>query len=286
MTPKHNYTFAALGTHWTLETMGSKQMSTQFITLVMQTVDKFTNNYSRFDTQSLVGTLNTTGTINHASDEFRSMLAFAKEMYDCSEGAFNISIGGALHAYGYGSQQQAARVWQNPWTEISLSDNRVTIPENMTIDFGGFGKGWLIDKLAHLFIAHDTHEFIINGGGDLYVHTSRPTEIGLEHPYDPSKTIGSTRIGYGGLGVSSNIKRTWKKDGTRHAHILDPHSSVPTQKPHIISAYVRADTALIADTMATILLLRPDLEAKLTKAYNLNVILLTEDMIISAPTTN
>lgn len=281
MKPRHSHTFEALGTHWALETIGANNLSDELISSVTQMVDQFTRDYSRFDTQSLVGILNTTGSIQHPSEELRAMLAFAQKMFIASDGAFNISIGGALHKLGYGSQQQTARVWQNPWPAISIDDEHVTIPSDMTIDFGGFGKGWLIDKLAVLFTNSGITEFIINGGGDLYVHTSTPTEIGLEHPYATTKTIGSTRISRGGLGVSSNAKRTWQKDGNTYAHILNPNEKLPLQV-RVISTYVRADSALIADTMATILLLRPNLEAQLTKAFGLKVILLTDDTLPSA----
>ncbi|MET0979858.1 MAG: FAD:protein FMN transferase [Candidatus Saccharimonadales bacterium] len=280
MKPRHNHTFEALGTHWALETLGNNNLSDELVASVTQMVEQFTRDYSRFDPQSLIGTLNTAGSIQHPSEELRAMLAFAQKMFIASDGAFNISIGGALHKLGYGSQQQAARVWVNPWPSISIDNEHIAIPQDMTIDFGGFGKGWLIDKLAVLFTNSGITEFIINGGGDLYIHTSTPTEIGLEHPYDSTKTIGSTRISQGGLGVSSNIKRTWQKDGNTHAHILRPNESLPLQE-HVISTYVRADSALIADTMATILLLRPDLEAQLTKTFDLKVILLTEDMLSS-----
>jgi thiamine biosynthesis lipoprotein len=282
MKPKHNYAFDALGTHWFLETLDSSIFTKAFCESIDHTVNQFVKDYSRFDTKSLIGKLNTSGTVRRPSRELRAMLTFARKMFDASEGVFNISIGGALHERGYGSQQQAARIWKNPWPAISIDAEHVTIPSDMTIDFGGFGKGWLIDKLAAHFNTNGVTEFIINGGGDLYVHALNPVEIGLEHPYDPTKTIGSTRVTVGGIGVSSNIKRTWQKDGHQHAHILSPQQDQSIKSP-VISSYVRAKSALIADTMATILLLRPDLEKKLARIYDLKIILLTEDML---PRTN
>jgi thiamine biosynthesis lipoprotein len=92
--------------------------------------------------------------------------------------------------------------------------------------------------------------------------------IGLEHP-DGETLVGTTRISHGGLGVSSNNKRTWVHEGKRYHHIIDPTGEQPT----VQGSYVKADTALVADTLATIVFLRPDLVPTLEHDYNAQVLL-------------
>ncbi|MBK6599363.1 MAG: FAD:protein FMN transferase [Proteobacteria bacterium] len=73
--------------------------------------------------------------------------------------------------------------------------------------------------------------------------------------------------------------RTWEHDGATHHHIIDPATS-ESSTSDVISTYVLARTALIADVMATILLIRPELDHELSKKFHLQTILLRKDQIL------
>lgn len=60
----------------------------------------------------------------------------------------------------------------------------------MSIDLGGLGKGWLIDKLSDLLRNEGYKEFLINGGGDMYVSSTEKQECYIEHPRDTELVIG------------------------------------------------------------------------------------------------
>ena len=199
-------------------------------------------------------------------------------MYTDSDGTFDIAVGATLHSYGYGNRKHGNAPVQNTWDKIHYDKTSVTIPAGLILDFGGFGKGWLIDLLVDCLRSHGVDQFIINGGGDLYVQSDEPIEFALEHPQNPALKIGQTRITRGALAASSTYKRSWQHDGTSYHHIIDPATNQPS-KTDIAASFVRADTALIADTMATILLMRPNLNDKLTKKYGLKTILVTKSQL-------
>lgn len=264
--------FDALGTHWSIELIGSLA-DAAVVAALTEKVETFEHNYSRFDPSSLIGQLNATKQLNNPPEELIAMLRFAKEMYAASDGVFNISVGGSLTGLGYGKGGGNAKADQAMWDNVSITKRKITIPADCELDFGGFGKGWLIDELGVLLKQHGRNQFVINGGGDILVNTIKPVELALEHPRDETRKIGTTRIQQGALASSSSVKRSWKKNGKTQHHIIDPRSGKPS-KSKVVSTFVRANSALVADVMATILMIAPELNEKLRKTYQLKTILL------------
>lgn len=270
---KHNKTlfeFDAIGTHWWCESLEDNCVfDNKLATALLQRAAQFDADYTRFADTGYIGQLNKTGVVHHAPKELIDMLAFAKELYEASEGAFNISVGGALHAAGYGAPQRTARIWANPWPDIVVKKSTITIPQDMTLDLGGLGKGWLIDELLALCRAYGMSKVLINGGGDMLVANSELIEIALEHPLNHTKMIGTTKLKNQALAVSGNTKRRWADaEGNEHVHIIDPMGS----KTDVAGTFVKADTARVADALATILIMRPELKDRLERQYKAKAI--------------
>lgn len=266
------YEFEAIGTHWAIEILSAQAFTDELITTIHRTVDLFDQRYSRFRDDSLVAQLAREGELPDPPEEFVDMLSFAKDMYEISEGAFSIAVGASLHRMGYGSRIHGHDILRNIWDEITYSRQKIVIPRGEMLDFGGFGKGWLIDRFVDVMRTAGIHEFIVNGGGDLYCESNTLIEFKLEDPHDETKQFGQTRITHGALAASNTIKRAWQDGEVRKHHIIDPVTD-DSSDSGVIAAYVRADTALIADTMATILIVRPELEEVLKDRYALDTIL-------------
>jgi thiamine biosynthesis lipoprotein len=265
----------ALGTHWWIEPL-SGTLGDTVESAVIRTIREFERQYTRFSDTSLLGHLNLHKRLLDPPKEMLRMLEFARDLQTKTNGVFNVSVGGELVRRGYGKTGQG-KLSDSFWNEVKLTPDEIRIPGEISLDFGGFGKGWLIDTIGKLLRDNSVGHFIINGGGDILVSSQEPIELALEHPLDPSKSIGTTRIQHGALAVSSNIKRSWKYKGQQH-HIIDPRTGAPAASD-IISTYVRANSALLADVCATILLIAPELDQTLTQAYNLKTILLRSSQL-------
>jgi len=246
---------------------------------IWERADTFDHLYSRFRDDSLVAELFRTGRIDHPPAEMIAMLDFAREIHEASEGMLNLSVGGSLHAKGYGERKYSGRVLPDLWDHLSYDSQAVTLPPGIMLDFGGFGKGWLIDAIVEICRQHGAKNFIVNGGGDLYVDADTPIDIYLEHPTSPTHAMGQTKITRGALAASSVYKRVWREAEKKHHHIIDLTTG-QSSNDGAAATYVKADSALIADTMATILIIRPDLEPRLKKQYGLETIVLNKDQIV------
>ncbi|MFZ1812175.1 MAG: FAD:protein FMN transferase [Candidatus Saccharimonadales bacterium] len=272
------YSRDGIGTKWWFELLGGTTFPVATKRAINEAMDMFNRDYTRFTDTSFVGQLNLNKIITNFPPELYDMLVFAQDMYRASDGIFDISVGGALHAKGYGDRKHAGRVHQKFWDETKITREKITIPRESVIDLGGLGKGWLIDRLVEVMRACGHEQFIVNGGGDMYVHSDAPIEIALQHPTKHDQKIGQTLITHGALAVSSTVMRRWQHEGREHHHIIDPRTSESSQSD-VISTYVRADTALIADVMATILIVNPTLDARLSKKFDLQTILVRANQL-------
>lgn len=259
--------FEALGTHWWIEPLGTV-LSPQDTSYLQCMANTFERKYTRFSDTSQLGLLNADKQLKRPSAEFRQMIDFARRMHYASDGVFNISVGGRLAALGYG-RQTSGNVMHRLWNEVVITPEKITIPASVSLDFGGFGKGWLLDTLgAHLQrLGHPC--YIINGGGDILVSANKQVELALEHPYDTSLCIGTARIQNGALAASSTVKRSWKNAKGLQHHIINPKTGRPTKSAAPIASYVIAPTALIADTCATIILADESLTKQLQNTFDI-----------------
>lgn len=278
--PRPKLEFESLGTHWWIEIFDDLPAAAAY-EAVLARVDAFHDDYSRFIPGSYVGRLNSHKQLKNPPQELIDMLLFARDMHIETDGIFNISVGAILGQLGYGTAEAGSNVRATMWDNTVIDQKLITIPADIEVDLGGFGKGWIIDQIGVLLRNMGHPFFLINGGGDILVSSEKPIELALEHPVDTTKMIGTTRITSGALAVSSTKKRVWKQGDTTHHHIIDPRTHMPSQSD-IASTYVKADSALIADTLATVILIDPAQNDRLSKKYDLQTIVISEDQLISA----
>jgi thiamine biosynthesis lipoprotein len=281
--PKHkktpSITAEGLGTRWIIELIGGEEeFPLELSNLIKSTIALFDDTYSRFKPDSLMGQLNRKTLLTNPPRDMVEMFDFAHKMHTATNGVFDISVGGSLQKLGYGNDNGSDSVYAGFWNEAVYNTKEIRIPSGSAVDFGGFGKGWLLDQLAVLLEQHAHQFYVINGGGDIVLSSPKPIELGLEHPYDPTKIIGTTQLTKGALAVSSVVKRRWIKDGQSYHHIIDPVTAKPADNG-VVSTYVKGTTALITDTLSKIVLLRPELEAKLRSKFDIQTIIIREDQL-------
>lgn len=274
------FDFKALGTEWSIELLQSgedQKVKQKIIAIVRQ----FEDAYSRFKTGSDLSRLNAVGVFKNPSPEFIDMLRYTLDMHEKTDGVFDISVGSILESAGYGKGDNK-KVHYRPGelaNNIVISSRSIKLRNGIRIDFGGFGKGWLIDKIAQELLSLGKHGYVINGGGDLFVSSDHPLQISMAHPLDSNLEVGTTKIIKGAMAVSSPKVRTWHSSTNENwHHIIDPRSA-KSSKSQIASVYVRADTALLADTIATVLVIQPQLKQRLVEEFDVRVVIIYDDQL-------
>lgn len=243
-------TFEALSTQWSI-IFDSTQRIKEVSKLIQDRVAEFEKKFSRFDPKSLVSQFSAGKEVD--DEEFEQLMEFGKELETKSRAYFTLNAGEYLTELGYGKGQQK-------------------------IDFGGFGKGWLIDAVAELLQEAGFEYFLINAGGDIFATSKRngkPWNAALEYPQKNNTVFGTVEIKNQSLAASSPFKRSWRANKN---HLLDGRTQRSIR--HKRSLFVLAPTAAIADGFATILTIIPkNLVGHIAQENNIEFLALEEGKI-------
>jgi FAD:protein FMN transferase len=251
--------FNALGTSWWINFY--QQISTKKLLEIeqklLEIVTNFENNYSRFKPNSKLSILNKQRFFFDPELEFIEMIQIGLDYFNQTRGVFNIGLGKLLSDSGYDSNYsfkpknlKQIKFIPNLNQQIVLESDRIKLlGKGWELDFGGLGKGFLIDKLF-ICLRNDlgVKRFLINGGGDIRVCGSNH-ELWLQNPFSLDQALFQIRLNDGeSLGVSSNQIRQWGKCD-EFGHILNP---LDINLKSEIASFVIAQTALEADIYSTI----------------------------------
>jgi len=234
-------------------------------------VDNFERRFSRFLPDSELTTFNQSAGKKHAVTlEFRTLLAAAKNMSRRTDGLYNPFVLPALQRAGYkGSWPYPERAGaavnyelrqSASWQNITLGRNWAAIPKNTAVDFGGIGKGYLLDKLAAALHAGGVTGYWLSLGGDIscagFDEPGTPWLIGIQDAMQEGKRIASVSNEGRALAVATSgvtKRKGMSANGVWH-HLIDPRSGLPAETD-ILTATVCSDSATEADVYAKCLVI-------------------------------
>lgn len=250
----HVLRLEAIGTPWSIET--SKKLSSEIQQEIHDRIEIFDKTYSRFRSDSLVAQLSNPGTYSFP-DDAEPLMKFYHELYVATEGSVTPLIGKALEQAGYDASYslmpKKAKLSATPkWdTAMTWTGSSVEVKKPVVLDIGAAGKGYLIDVVAQLLESHDITRYVIDASGDIR-HRGQPAEkIGLEDPRDTARVVGTVPLQNASLCASASNRRKW---GDWH-HIIDARNGKPVGD--VASVWVIADSAMVADGLATALFFVP-----------------------------
>lgn len=123
----------------------------------------------------------------------------------------------------------------------------------MRIGLGGIAKGYAVDRAAQILRAHQIRDFIVDGGGNLFVsgkNGNSPWNIGIQDPRTPSRAFARFDVMSDcGISTSGDYIKFFMLGGKRYHHILDPDTGYPAEG--MASTTVVAPTAEYADALST-----------------------------------
>ena len=256
MTPRANILspINALGTRWYFEFF--EDISETLEQKIINQIHSFECSYSRFLSDSLLSILNKNKTLLGPPKELQNILKLGLKYYQKTNTVFTLSGERALSSTGYNdeytfiAEKKRAEIPELS-TSLEVSEQKIILYNNASLDLGGIGKGFLIDQIAQMLLKEEVQFFVINAGGDIFVTSDhgKPIELYLEHPTQKTSLIGSVCLQNQALAVSSPFKRAWKDSvtGVQYNHIL-------SENVVEFASFVIAETATEADVWATTLI--------------------------------
>lgn len=266
--------FPALGTIVEGGIRADQIQSRRLWTELRRKISAFEKRFSRFQADSELSRLNrNAGHPTPVSPEMMDILAAANSMWKYTEHAVDPTIGRALVRAGYDASfetldERAPSPVDNNHSHqttfgdvmIDTSKSTVTVPVDVMLDFGGIGKGYLLDHLVPM-IEKITKNYWLSLGGDLIVsgtdEHSQYWSIGVQDPMHPDRDLGQLTppAGRWGIATSGTMKRRGVRDDVPWHHLIDVATGRPADTD-VAAVAVLSPTALEADAMAKAVLLR------------------------------
>lgn len=247
--PGHSWRFAAIGTEWEIAT--PELLSTKLEQHITEGVESFDATYSRFHDDSLFAKLAKEPGAYAFPENAQLIFDLYDELWELSEGKVSPMVGDTLASAGYGKGYSLKPGVIKPALDykkiLSRRGSKITLSQKARLDIGAIGKGYLIDWIAGELEAANIRDYVVDGSGDMRVGGEQIEKVGLEDPRDTTKVIGVIEVSKRSLCGSAGNRRAW---GEWH-HIIDPTTAKPVED--IIATWVVADSAMLADGLATAL---------------------------------
>lgn len=200
------------------------------------------------------------------SEEYVYLLKRSKEIWEQTQGAFDITVYPLMQAWGFTEKEYRVPASTEIEELISYVDTSeilfdestqiVEIPEQMQIDFGGIAKGYTSSQIAHIMKEYGVKSAMLNLGGNVQTIGTKKDgnmwRVAIKSPYKNIPYLGVVSIEERAVITSGNYERYFEEDGVRYHHIIDPKTGMPVQNG-LVSVTIVCEDGTLADGLSTAL---------------------------------
>lgn len=199
------------------------------------------------------------------SEDGMYLLERSLELYEKTDGTFNIAIFPVMTAWGFISDDFKVPSEETLQSALNLTnvDNIVvdtdasTIDftvEGMAIDFGGIAKGYTSSRVIQILQEYEVESAVINLGGNVQVLGAKtdgsPWRVGIIDPAVPEGAVGVLEVVDCAVITSGGYERYFEENGITYHHIIDPSTGYPADKG-LASVTIVCKDGTLADGLST-----------------------------------
>lgn len=220
------------------------------------------------------------------------VLRLGVELGRASGGAFDIGMGDAVAAWGFGPEPAAPdriraamatpRSPAHTALDLDPGAGRVRKRAPLALDLNGIAKGYGVDRLARTLEAFDIRSGLVGIDGEMRALGARPDgqpwTVAVEAPDRARRAAHSILALRDAAVATSGDYRHWVEVGGRRlSHTMDPLRGAPLRQPPA-SVTVVARTCAEADAWATALMvLGPEAGARLAERLGLDALFMVRN---------
>lgn len=204
------------------------------------------------------------------SEDTAVMVEKALEIYDTTDGAFDITVYPLMKLWGFTTGDFAVPDEDELQMLLTqVGSDRLNFDQDTSVltlgsdgqglDLGGIAKGYTSDRLMEIFEQYGLVSGQVSLGGNVQCY-QRKTDgslwrCGIKNPLDPdnsSSFLGILTIEDKAVITSGAYERYFVDDATgkTYHHILDPESGYPADSG-LISVTIVSDSGMLADGLST-----------------------------------
>jgi thiamine biosynthesis lipoprotein len=221
--------------------------------------------FSHYEKESTITKINNNIEVE-LEPEFTSCFRRAMEISKITNGAFDITVGPLISAWGFGPEERQKMTPEMVtdlkkligYDKMKLENGKIIkeIPE-MTINMSAIAKGYTCDLMGEFLAKKGCENFLVDIGGEVVANGKNDKgkiwSIGIREPVeDPFKNDlnAALQLPNKAMATSGNYLNFYEVDGKKYAHTIDPVSGYPVQHS-LLSSTVLANDCMSADAFAT-----------------------------------
>lgn len=227
----------------------------------------FDMSLSTYVPTSLISQVNQGNNIE-VDELFKKMFYKAKEVTERSDGAFDITLGPIINAYGFGYEEAETKI-DSMLIDSLLKlvgmhkvriENSILIKDDIRINISGnaIAQGQAVDIVSAFLETKDIMNYMVEIGGELKVKGLKygmKWKIGIDKPVEGNNIAGQElqtilALTDKAMATSGNYRKFYIKDGKKYSHTINPKTGYPAYQ-NILSATILADDCMSADAYAT-----------------------------------
>ncbi len=223
--------------------------------------------FSTYEKESVISKVNNNQPVKLPT-EFITCYQRAMEISEITDGAFDITAGPMVNAWGFGPEEKEKMTPDiidslkaiTGYKKVRLVDGRI-IKENpnMKLDMSAISKGYTCDLIGEFLHDKGCENYMVEIGGEVVAlgknEKGNSWSIGISKPDDnaffaQSDIQAVIKLPNHALATSGNYRNFYVEDGKKYAHTINPKTGYPVQHS-LLSSTVLADNCMTADAFAT-----------------------------------
>ncbi len=264
-----------MGTHYNIKLVNRQQeLSTaQLRTNVDAILARVNQQMSTYRSDSELSRLNRNATTEWigASTDLLTVIDAAGRISRLTGGAFDITVAPLVDLWGFGPAQSGHRVPTHQELQEALARvgyamvlTRRSPPairkldKDLNIDLSAIAKGFAVDRICEYLESVAVADYMVEIGGDLRVRGRNDRgaawSIAVESPRPGNRRVQRLlQLHDQAMATSGDYRNYFERDGLRYSHTINPIDGLPVSH-NLASVTVLSDTAMVADALATALL--------------------------------
>lgn len=234
-------------------------------------IDKLLDDYDRsvsvYLPNSIISRVNNNDTNLVTDSYFNENFNKAMEVSRKTNGAFDVTVGPFINAWGFGLEKKAdidsllidSIMEFIGHQKILLKNNKVIKQDpRMVINFNAIAQGYSADIVGKFLESKGINNYLVDIGGEVLAKGTKEDEdpwiVGIQLPTKTKEgkieAEAKVYLKNKALATSGSYRTYYEENGLRYSHTIEPSTGYPV-KHSLLSVSVLAADAITADAYAT-----------------------------------
>ena len=229
---------------------------------------EFDKSLSAYLPESVISGINNNDKDVKVDSLFSKVFYKAKEVNGISDGAFDITVGPLVNAWGFGTELREkidsalidSLIQFVGMDKVRIEGERLIKSDHgVKIDVNAIAQGYSVDIVSGFLSDKGIKNYLVEIGGEIRAAGTKKKrahwKVGVDKPYDYNFIPGQDlqvilALEDISLATSGNYRKFFEENGVKYSHSINPKTGYPVRH-NLLSVTVTAPDCISADAFAT-----------------------------------